>query len=428
MKKRKIFLLSIGITAFLLIASIAFGISNMRSPYNFHTGLGSGISVSPDDSTLAFSYFFEGKESIYTGNLKTGQVKKMTESGEQDYRFPQFSPNGKDLLYLAADSNGIQSIHYLKDGAAIRLTDSDMHVSTATFSPDGTTIYFAGMPADDFLKSEEEKRNGTDLYSVELNGNTEQLTDKDAFSMHGLSVSSDGKTLFYSSDDDQQAIHAYDLEIDSENLYSPEFFKSIIYDPAFSPDGKFLAYTAAENTAANETYKYELYLLETVTGKTEKLTNFNASVTSPSFFHRENRIAFLVQPNWPDEPQSFKAMTVDFEGHESPIDFSLPEPAFHFQLADLTNRFVTISTLAALYLLLFGLLSVYFHSASRKIYFPAKLSAGLTVIVFLGSLVATAVDIWATIGLFMLGIGLAACTLAVFAFSFVYLRISGRTV
>lgn len=429
MKSHRTLLISIGIVAVLFVAAITYGFLNDETSYSYYSGLGSSISVSPDDATLAFSYYENGREAIYEGSLEDGEVRKLTEPADQDHRMPQFSPDGDGFLYLAADNADVQSLHHKtgETGESIKLTGTDVHVSDAAFSPDGRTIYYIAIPAEDFLKPEGEKENGADLFSVNAEGGDSlKLTDKDSFAMDDLSVSDDGTTLYYTEFDGVQRLMAYSIEEEMESTYLPQYISGDLYHPIFLNDEGLLAYTAVSEESKNKgsLFEYELFLMETSTGETKRLTDYNASVSSPVFFHDENRIAFLMQPNWPSQPEDYEAMTVDYNsGETASVSLDFPEPNTEFQPSALAYWLVNPLTISGLYLLLFGLLTVYCQSALKRRYLPAKVSAVLAGIVFVGSFAVAALNPWAAIGLFSLAAGLAVCTGIILAFAYSYRRL-----
>lgn len=433
MKNHRVLLIIIGIAAFLFVASIIYYVLNDHDPYENHSGLGATLSVSPDDAWVMFSSYESGREAIYKGSLINGKVEKVTEPEGQDHRMPQFSPDGEGILYLAANNDGIQSLHYwnveIGDGP-IQLTGLDAHISDAAFSPDGRTIYYIAIPAADFLKPEGEKENGADLFSIAAEGgNPLKLTDKDSFAMDGISVSADGTKLYYTEFDGVQRLMAYSIEAGTDSAYLPEYLKNDLYAPDFSGNNELLAFAAVSEKSkkSGSLYEYELFLMETLTGETKRLTDFQASVTSPSFFHHKNRLAFLKQPNWPDEPAVYEAMTVDFDSGEiADLQLDFPEPKNAFQPSTIARWFTHPIIVPGLYLLLFGLWTAYSHSVLKKRYLPLKISAILTGLVFASSFAAAAFNPWAAIGLFVLSAGLAGCTVIIFAFAYSYRRQWGK--
>ncbi|GAA0440741.1 hypothetical protein GCM10008983_17240 [Lentibacillus halophilus] len=435
MKNNRILLSITGIVAFLFIASVVYSIMNENDPYEYYTGLGDSISISPDDTTLAFSYYMNGNEAIYKGDIESKNVERITDPEEEDHRKPLFSPDGEGLLYVASNSDGVQTMYYRPDldkDKTIQLTKAATHVFSAAISPDGSKVYYVAMPSDDFLKPEGEQENGADLYSVNINGSQPQkLTDKDAFAMTELSISDDGTTLYYTAfHDGKQQLFSYNIDNGTESLFLQEHTSDGIYHPVLSPDENRLAYTAVADKSENGTFQYELFLMDISNGDSKRLTDYNASVTSPSFFHDNDktRIAFLAETNWPSEPSAYQIMTISYDGEDAtPVELDLPESSNDIQPGAIADKLVNAITMSGLYVLLFSLLTVYYHSASNKTYFPAILSAILTGIVFLSSFATAAFyNAWAGIGLFMLVVMLVGCTTVIFMFALIYSKFVKR--
>ncbi|MFC3040481.1 TolB family protein [Virgibacillus xinjiangensis] len=405
-----------------MIASAVYAMFGDHSRYKNFTGLGNGLSLSQDDETIAFSYYLNGSEAIYTGSLEDRSIDKLTEPEDgMHHRSPQFSPDGKAMFYLAANRENIQHLLYVEDSETTKLTNEKTHVFSAAFSPDGETIYYTAIPTEELRKAEGQQENGVDLFSVSIDGNHQQLTDEDAFSVNGLSVSPDGSTVFYNSFDGNQRLYAYHLEDQTKEAYLSEHLPSDIYHPVFSPAGDQLAYTAVAGKSANGTFQYELFLMDTNTGEKKKLTNYEASLTSPVFFHQENRLIFLGQSNWPVKPAAYQLMTVDNNKEKAvPIRLSLPEPDRNFRPGEMLAEWVDIKTIAGLYILLFGLMTIYFQSKSNKTYLPSIISGCLAAILLLASIAAAAFNPWAGSGLFGVAVGLSACSGIILSFAFIY--------
>src|SRR5690606_10245930 len=98
MKNHLNLLISIGIVAILFVAAIIYTLVSNQDPYKFHSGMGSGLSVSPDDEMIVFSYYDHGAEAIFKGRLSDRKVEKLTELVDEYHRMLQFSPNGGDIL------------------------------------------------------------------------------------------------------------------------------------------------------------------------------------------------------------------------------------------------------------------------------------------------------------------------------------------
>ncbi|CAM2821282.1 hypothetical protein GCM10007176_20570 [Salinicoccus roseus] len=417
----------IGAVAVLFAASVAYSMLSDNDPTRHHTGLGEAIDVSPDDEQLAFSYFDQGRESIHVGNLEDGSTTQLTSPEAENHSHPTFTPDGEGLFYIATVEDRIQTLRYLPERGAdpVELTDSDMHVFEAVMSPDGETFYYIAMPAEDLLAQEGKAENGMDIHRVSAEGTDhEQLTDKDAVDMNSLNISEDGSTLHFIDGMRGAALRTYDIETGAETPFEGDPLPGEAFNVTLSPDGSSAAYTTMTNPEGGGTYIYELFLMDMGSGDTQQVTDYGASVTSPAFFHDEDRIAFLAQPNWPGAPASYELMTADHDGEEMvPLAMDLPESEGGFQPGAVVDRMVNTATLTILYLLMFGLATLYMHTEGRT-YLPSIVSAALAAFTLIGSIIASFNNAWMGIGLMMIAIWLLGCTVVLLAFAFIHKRVS----
>ncbi|GIN21236.1 TolB family protein [Siminovitchia fordii] len=434
MKRKRIFLLAIGVIFILFLGTLLYAILRIDDPYRYFTGLGERISVAPDDSKIAFSYFIDGKESIYTANPDGDGVKKITNLKEQRDHSPTFSPDGKKLVFLSKDSKGIHTLHVMnQDGSEARqLTHHGFHVTDAIFSHDGETIFFVAVEAEEYRKGEE-SREGFDLFSVDAEGgHIQKLTDADHFSMNNLSLSPDGQNIYYSEFDGlNERIYSYSLESGKVNT-KPSILpakianKQSFNEPQLSPSGKQLAFTDVSRESQEKSlFKYDLFLLNLETKKMERLTDLKKAVTSPVFFHKENKIAFLENTNWPDEPAEYQLMILNVTTHSlEAVKLDTPQSKGGNRFIQMLNHTVNSLTLAILYMLLLSLLSVYLHYYyPGKMYLPVTVSLAIGILAFISSFaVAAMVNPWYGIGLGMLAAGILGCSFIVVLFILIFKR------
>src|SRR5699024_184277 len=143
-------------------------------------------------------------------------------------------------------------------------------------------IYFIGIDAKEWNKDLGESKEGFDLFSMKPGeADEKQLTDKDYFSMDGLSVSKDGKRIFYSEfTGDREVIRAFSLEDKTiKKAVTPKGLSGdqSAYHPQLSPDGQEMAFTAvSEESWYSSLFKYELFLVDMDSEETERLTDLQA--------------------------------------------------------------------------------------------------------------------------------------------------------
>lgn len=371
---------------------------------------------------MAFSYYTNGNEAIYTGDIEGKDVTQVTspERGE-GHREPKYSEDGESMIFLSEDSSKVQSLHYkpdLNDEGTIQLTDKDQHVFSAALSPDGGTAYYLAMPAEDYHKEPGQNENGTDVHTIHTDGSGhEQLTDEDRFDMSQISISEDGERLYYNGF--ENGIY-YDIDSGMEKGDSEIAAPGEVYHTVLSPDEDYLAYTKVDDTSEQGTFIYELFLKDTSSGDSERLTDYDSNVISPVFFHRKEQLAFLANKNWPGEPSQYEIMTVPYEGGEmSPVNLELPESDNNFQPGAFADKLVNEATLTVLYLIMFGLSIVYCHGFGRT-YWPVIISGIITLISLISVFIAGYNNPWLGVWVMTLTMWLGVCTVILLLFAFIY--------
>ncbi|MED4533330.1 hypothetical protein [Metabacillus fastidiosus] len=429
MKNTRNIVIWIWVVAILFLTTLTYNLLQNNDQYKYFTGLGSHISISPDDSAIAFSYFINGKEAIYTSNIDGTNIKRVTGTDSERHHEPKFSANGKKLLYLSKNSTGIQSIHIInRDGTdPVKLTDNKSHVEKAIFSPAGDTIYYTAIPAKDAGKMEGATQEGLDLFSLSLkDGKQKQLTNKDHFSMNSLFISKNGNTIFYTEFDGQyEKLRSLVLNDSVELLHIPEQPSHDIYNAQLSADESKLAYTDVSPQSTGSLYEYELFLNDLKTKKTEQLTKLKKSISSPVFFHHNNKIAFLKQMNWPANPAEYELNVINIDNHKIktvPLKIKHEEKNLWF-IKSLDRILNNTYTITGLYVLLLGLLTVYFHKRSRKAFLPGIISISLAILTFLSSFIVSAItNPWIGIAIGMIASALFICSIIILAFAFFFKR------
>ncbi|RSD28716.1 DPP IV N-terminal domain-containing protein [Mesobacillus subterraneus] len=420
MTQRKGLLSVIGIVTVLMAASIFYLLFADGDDYRYHTGLGHSLALSPNDKVIAFSFYQNGTEAIYTSALDGTEVKKVSNPDRENHRQPVFSADGSRLLYLSQNQDGIQSLYIANiDGAnPEKLSKDAQHVSGAVFSEDGNTIFYASTPAKEFMKSEGESQEGFHLFSVEHDGNNlQRLTDQDLITIHSLIHLDETKEILFQDDQD---VLAFDLE--EKRIYQSGFSSKLPNDffyLTYSPSRNMAAYTAVSNESKDSSlFKYELFLRDFTKDHTKRLTDLNTAVVSPVFFHQQENILFLENVNWPNVPEEYKLMNIDLKTKEmNEINLGITSSQSRNPVMKAINYTVNGWTVGLLYTLLLLLLTVYV----KKVYLPSLISLAIALLSVAASfIVAAAIDPWAGIGVGMLAAGMLACTIVAFIFAFVW--------
>ncbi len=162
-----------------------------------------GASVSPDGTRIAFSSNRTGEEyegdnnsDVWVVPLTGGEPQQLT-TNEFGDGSPQWSPDGRRILYSRTDSHYDQSdLHLMAaaGGESRSLTDNfDRIARNVSWAPDGGSIFFT---ASDW--------GATPIFRLDLeSGSTERLIDAPV-TISNLRVSKDGETLVFTLEDEKR--------------------------------------------------------------------------------------------------------------------------------------------------------------------------------------------------------------------------------
>lgn len=406
-------------TTVLLIALVTSTFLRDDDSYTYYTGMGNTFVLTPDDENLLFPYYLDGDEAIFEAGLGGGKIRQLTKPAEGvRHHTPKLSVDGEKLLYLEQMDEVNHVVVAGRDGKdAVQVTSDDFHVAEAIFSQDGTSVYFAATPAKEFLKGEEGLGVGYDLYRVDAEGGAdpERLTTRNDFIVGSLTLSSAGNALFFTVDSELFSLNVSTL---SAAPFSYGKVPKESYSHVLSPDETALLYTkVAEESEDSSLFEYELFLADLKNGKQTRLTDLNASVVSPRFFHRaKDQVAFLLNDNWPDQPETHKLYIQDVTTKElTEISLDVPQASTWQKLKSSLMGLINGTTLAVLYTLI-GLMATTYVWLDRpdKPFKPAIISFALSIAVFVSSFIAAFIyDPWAGIAIGMVAAAMVVASIVI---------------
>ncbi|MBT2730447.1 DPP IV N-terminal domain-containing protein [Bacillus sp. ISL-75] len=299
-------------------------------------GLAQKMDVSSDDKEIVFSYYKNGVAAIYTANPDGSNVKKFVEMKDVSLLHPKLSTDGKKLLFLASPKgkeDKKQSLYVIdRDGKNKKqLTSTDGLVTDAVFLPDNQNIFYlqAGV-VKNYSPIASKRPHEYDLYSINSNGSEKkQITNQKEYGMFDLSISADGKSLWFTKEkDSERALFITSLNgketfnkiLPKEEIGTPE-----MYDVALSEDNHQIVFSAVSPSSKNASFEYELFSMDLATKQTEQLTQLKSHASSPVYFHKENKILFLEDKNWSKKSTSkFEMYTMDLSNKQiAKIDLSV---------------------------------------------------------------------------------------------------------
>jgi Tol biopolymer transport system component len=211
---------------------------------NLHT-MRPGLCWSPDGKKIAFSAKSAEDDIIYIVDAENGDITSELKPELDGIYSPNFSPDGKTIAFDGI-KDGFSDIYTmdLKTKKLKKLT-SDIHDDrNPVFSPSGEYIIFS---------SDRENKADTlwcygnyALFRMDKNGdNLERLTER-GYNVNSPTFSQNGDKIIYTSDR-EGVNNLYVLEIDNLNVYRLSDVFGGISSPSLSADSRKLAFAGYEN-------------------------------------------------------------------------------------------------------------------------------------------------------------------------------------
>ncbi len=217
-------------------------------------------NLSPDGKYVLFVGKPEKTTEIMELNLNNGKIKQLTHLGS-NLGAPEISPDNKYVIFNYRAGNSATQIWIMdRDGGDphefYSSPGKDAH--DATWSPDGTQILFA------MGKGENNK-----LYTMGSDGRDPRLVN-DTIDTRGRSDWSANDLITF--DMGGSFLHEiYVMNLDGSNLHQISKGNNS-QGQSFSPDGKWIAFTAYTDVANKDTTSCEIYIMRIDGSDVRRLT------------------------------------------------------------------------------------------------------------------------------------------------------------
>jgi len=110
------------------------------APDTFDIKMARWIQSSPDGNTL----LFQALGKLYTKDIKTGKVARLTKQNEHDEFYPRYANDGKTIVYTTWNDQQFGSVRTIgaKGGKSKIITSQPGHYIEPSFSTDGSMITY----------------------------------------------------------------------------------------------------------------------------------------------------------------------------------------------------------------------------------------------------------------------------------------------
>jgi TolB protein len=204
--------------------------------------------------------------------------RRLTTDDTRQHWYPSLSPDGQSVIYSVFREANVHEIYEmtLAEGNATRLTNRLGVLTAAEVSPDGTRITFArGMPSTNQIQIWIMDRNG------ENPENIPQLFGWDP------TWSSDGKQILFASDRDG-LVQLFTVGLNGRGLHRVTNLPAIRGRSDWSPDGQSIL------TYSGPSWNREIYIMNSDGSNARQLTPAGGNSQGPSFSPDGKWVAFTA--------------------------------------------------------------------------------------------------------------------------------------
>ena len=236
----------------------------------------SGCQVQPSANTVAFSHLTRGYWQIWTMEPDGSKAKQVTTS-LSDKRYPVWARKGQQLFFRT-NNNRVFSFNLDTGEEKVAVGQLGLNGGVVP-SPDGGKLLLSRYSA--------QRRDSSDLWITTLDGKNRRILTRDAGLQYDPAWSPDGRQIAYISGQGYRAHELYIMDSNGKNKRRLTKNEALELLPAFSPDGKTIAY------ASDVTGSYEIWLMDTGGGNPKQLTDSRGIDTNPCWSPDGQRIMFV---------------------------------------------------------------------------------------------------------------------------------------
>jgi TolB protein len=208
------------------------------------------LTVSPDGDELVYTSVTEGQRDLWRRRFDDPAAVNLTDHPAEDSQ-PAWGPDGRIAFFSDRDTERLELyLLDLSDGTVQRLTHNDLYDSGAAWAPDGSSILFTRFFPE--VEGSEESGHGEVIRLDLATGEERQLTELGGYN-GGLSYSPDGRQVaFHRAADGGSELWIMNSDGSEPRALTDTFIDE--YSPAWSPDGRWIAFAAGVGNDAMGTF------------------------------------------------------------------------------------------------------------------------------------------------------------------------------
>ena len=198
------------------------------------------IAVSPDGDEFIYSSVTDGQSDLWLRRFDEKEAVNLTSNPAEDSQ-PAWGPDGRIAFFSDRDAEKLE-LYILdpRDGSLRRMTENAFYESGAAWAPDGSALVFTRyVPPPE---GEEHGGRGEVIRLDPATGEERPLTNHGGYN-GGLSYSPDGRFITFHRTAEGGS-ELWIMEADGSNPRPLTDTTIDEYSPEWSPDGRWIAFTA----------------------------------------------------------------------------------------------------------------------------------------------------------------------------------------
>ena len=224
--------------------------------------------------------------------------RRLTKEDNIQHYYPSMSPDGKSVVYAAYREANIYELYEMDiaSGNVVQLTDRLGNLNSPEISPDGRQIIF---------KMSSANTNKDIVWMMDRNGqNADKISRVIGWDP---TWSPDGKYILFASDMDG-AIQLYRIGVNGKDLHKISSLPAITGRSDWSADGQFIV------TYSGGPWKHEVYIMTADGLNARVLSPAGGNAQGPSFSPDGKWVAFTAYYDHPGEDQGCEIYIVRTNG------------------------------------------------------------------------------------------------------------------